>query len=76
MFFGCTESQRKCEHQLRVSTWRLCVCLAPSGYLLDPHDGVVELRVDGLQVFQGGFLVQHLLVERQRESGVYELPVV
>ncbi len=45
-------------------------------YLLDPHDGVIKLRVDGLQVFQGGFLVQHSLVEWQREAGVDELSVV
>lgn len=45
-------------------------------YLLDPHDGVIELRIYGLQVFESRFLVQHSLVERQREAGVDELSVV
>lgn len=45
-------------------------------YLLDPHDGVIKLRVYGLQVFECGFLVQHSLVERQREAGVDELSMV
>lgn len=45
-------------------------------YLLDPHDGVIKLRVYGLQVFERGFLVQHSLVERQREAGVDELSMV
>lgn len=45
-------------------------------YLLDPHDGVIKLRVYRLQVFQRRLLVQHTLVERQREAGVDELSVV
>lgn len=45
-------------------------------YLLDPHDGVVKLRVYGLQVFERRLLVQHSLVERQREAGIDELAVV
>lgn len=45
-------------------------------YLLDPHDGVIKLRIYGLQVFQCGLFIQHSLVERQREAGVDELPVV
>ena len=32
-------------------------------YLLDPHDGVVKLGVYGLQVLEGGLLVEHALVE-------------
>lgn len=45
-------------------------------HLLDPHDGVIKLRVYGLQVFERGFFVQHALVEGQRESCVDELSVV
>lgn len=45
-------------------------------HLLDPHDGVIKLRVYGLQVFERRLLVQHLLVERQREARVDELPVI
>lgn len=46
------------------------------GDSLDPHNGVVELGVDGLQVFQGGSLVEHPLVERQGEACVDELAMV
>ncbi len=51
-------------------------CSLRSRYSLDPHDGVVKLRVDGLQVFQGGFLVKHALVEGQSEARVNELPMI
>ncbi len=51
-------------------------CSLRSRYSLDPHDGVVKLRVDGLQVFQGGFLVKHALVEGQSEACVNELPMI
>ena len=43
---------------------------------LDPHERVVELRVNALQVLNGQLLPQHLLVERHAETVVYELPVV
>lgn len=43
---------------------------------LDPEDGVIELRVDGFQVFQRGSLVEHPLVEREGEACVNELPMV
>jgi len=33
--------------------------------ILDPDEGVVELRVDGFQVLQGPGLVEHALVEGQ-----------
>ena len=45
-------------------------------YLLHPHDGVVKLRVNRLQVFQSGFLVEHTLVERQSEASIDELAMV
>lgn len=45
-------------------------------YLLDPHDGVIKLRVYGLQVLQRGLLVQHSLVEGQREACVDEFSMV
>lgn len=45
-------------------------------HLLDPHDGVIKLRVYGLQVFQCGLLVQHSLVEGQREACVDEFSMV
>lgn len=41
----------------------------------NPYQGVVELWVNGLQVFEDQLLVQHALVERQREAGVDELAV-
>lgn len=43
---------------------------------LGPDDGVVELWINGFQVLQSGSLVQHPLVEGQREAGVNEFPVV
>jgi len=43
---------------------------------LDPHQGVVEFWVDGLQVLYGWLLSQHLLVERHAEAVVYELAMV
>lgn len=52
------------------------VVSCPVCHLLDPHDGVIKLRVYGLQVFERWLLVQHLLVERQREARVDELSVV
>ena len=45
-------------------------------YLLDPHDGVVKLGVYGLQVLEGGLLVEHALVEGQCEACINELPVI
>lgn len=48
----------------------------PSTSSLDPDKGVVELRVNGLQVLGGQLLAQHLLVERHAEAIVDELPVV
>lgn len=45
-------------------------------HLLDPHDGVIKLRVYGLQVFECGLLIQHSLVEGQREARVDELSMV
>lgn len=47
-----------------------------AGHSLGPDNGVVELRVDGLQVLQRRALVQHPFVEGQREAGVDELPMV
>lgn len=46
------------------------------GHSLGPDDGVVKLGVDGFQVLQRGPLVQHPLVEGQREASIDELPVV
>lgn len=46
------------------------------GHSLGPDNGVVKLGVDGLQVLQCGPLVQHPLVEGQREASVNELPMV
>ena len=43
--------------------------------LPDPDEGVVELGVDGLQVLQQQLLVEHALVEGQREACVDELAV-
>ena len=43
--------------------------------LPDPDEGVVELWVDGLQVLQEQLLVEHALVEGQREARVDELAV-
>ena len=45
-------------------------------YLLEPEQGLVVLLVHRLQVFDSQFLVQHALVEGQREAAVYELPMV
>jgi len=47
-----------------------------AGHSLGPDDGVVKLRVDGFQILQRGPLVQHPLVEGQREAGIDELPVI
>lgn len=41
--------------------------------LPDPYKWVVELWVNGLQVFEYQLLVQHAFIERQREAGVDEL---
>lgn len=46
--------------------------LGVSSDLLDPDERVVELRVDGLQVFESQWLVQNALVEGQRETRVDE----
>ena len=45
-------------------------------YLLDPHEGVVEFRVDTLQVLNSQFLTQHLLVEWHAETVVYKFSVI
>ena len=44
-------------------------------YSLDPHEGVVELWIYRLQVFEGQRLVQDTLVKRQWETSVDELSV-
>ena len=44
-------------------------------YSLDPYEGVVVFRVNGLQVLNGQLLVQHLLVEGHAETVVNKLPM-
>lgn len=41
----------------------------------DPYERIVELRVNGLEIFEDQLLVQHAFVERQREARVDELAV-
>lgn len=41
----------------------------------NPYKRVVELWINGLQVFEDQLLVQHALVERQRKACVDELAV-
>ena len=47
-----------------------------TGHRPDPDERVVELRVDTLNVVDSQRLVEHLLVERQREPAVYELTMI
>lgn len=42
----------------------------------DPAKGIVELRINGLQVLHGEFFVEHPLVEWHREARVDEFPMV
>jgi hypothetical protein len=44
--------------------------------VLDPQKRIVEFRVYRLDVFGGQFLVQHALIERQRESRIDEPAVI
>ena len=44
--------------------------------VLDPQERIVEFRVYRLDVFGGQFLVQHALIERQRESRIDESTVI
>lgn len=44
-------------------------------YVLNPHERVVELRIDGLQIFDSQRFVENALVKRQRETRVDELPM-
>lgn len=41
----------------------------------NPYKRVVELRINGLQVFEDQLLVQHAFIERQRKACVDELAV-
>lgn len=41
----------------------------------DPDERVVEFRIYRLQILQDQFLVEHALVEGQREASVDELPM-
>lgn len=50
-------------------------CQHHSVYSLDPHEGVVELGVYWLQVFESQRFVQDTLVKWQRETSVDELAV-
>lgn len=43
--------------------------------LPDPYEWVVELWVNGLEIFEDELLVQHAFVKRQREACVDELAV-
>ena len=42
---------------------------------LNEDDGIVELGVEGLQVFQSELFVEHFLVERHRKAAVDKLSV-
>ena len=44
--------------------------------ILNPIEGVVELRINALQVLHGEFLAQHPLIEGHCEARVDELAVV
>lgn len=59
----------------------LCTCASASDPpkhtflspdLLDPDEWVVKLWIYGLQVFESQRFIQDMLVERQRETSVYE----
>ena len=64
-------------YQNEMKNWHMYILKAVQSKdtLPDPYEWVVELWVDGLQVFEDKLLVQHAFVERQREACVDELAV-
>lgn len=67
----CSSTHANVPHRFLHVTFYISHHLSPD--LLDPDEGVVKLRIDGLQVFESQRFVQNALVEGQGETRVDEL---